>query len=105
LEQRVGMLDEDERGVGQADAAARTLEQRHAGLALEDRELLADRGGRELQRVGDRGDRAALVELAEQAQPAEIEHREGTLLIVVQISESFLMMRASRIAAMRSSGT
>ena len=74
LEQRLGVADEDERGVGQADPAAGALEQRHARLALEHRELLGDGGRRELQRVGDRGDRAARVQLVQQAQAAEIEH-------------------------------
>ena len=70
LEQRVGVPDEHQRGVGQPHAAAGALEQRHAGLALEHRELLRDGRRRELQRVGDRGDRPALVQLAQQAQAA-----------------------------------
>ena len=69
------MADEDERGVGQPHAAAGPLEQRHPGLALEHGELLGDGRGRELQRVGDGGDRAALVQLVQQAQAAEVEHR------------------------------
>ena len=84
LEQRVGVLDEHERRVGQAHAAARAFEQPHAGLALEHRELLRDRRRRELQRVGDRGDRPALVQLAQQAQAAEVEHRVATLPILRQ---------------------
>ena len=68
------MADEHERGVGQADAAAGPLEQRHARLALEHRELLGDGRRRELQRVGHRGDRAARVQLVQQAQAAEVEH-------------------------------
>ena len=80
LEQRVGVLDERERRVGQAHAAAGALEQRHAGLALEHRQLLGDRRGRELQRVGDRGDRPAVVQLAQQADAAEVEHSVGTLM-------------------------
>ena len=74
LQQRVRMLDERQRRVGQAHAAPGALEQRHAGLAFEDRQLLRDRGGRELQRVGDRGDRPAGGELAQQADAAEVEH-------------------------------
>ena len=42
LEQRVGVLDERERRVGEPDAAAGALEQAHAGLALEHGELLGD---------------------------------------------------------------
>ena len=74
LEQRLGVADEDERGVGQPDPSAGPLEQRQPGLALEHRELLGDGRRRELQRVGDRGDRAARVQLVQQAQAAEIEH-------------------------------
>ena len=69
------MPDEHERGVGQAHAAAGALEQRHARLALEHGELLGDGRRRELQRVGDGGDRAARVQLAQQPQAAEVEHR------------------------------
>ena len=79
LEQRIGVADEHERRVGQAHAAAGALEQAHAGLALEHRELLRDGRRRELQRVGDRGDRPALVQLAEQAQAAQVEHCIATL--------------------------
>ena len=75
LEQDLGVADEDDRGVGQAHAAACPLQQRHARLALEHRELLGDGRGRELQRVGHGGDRAALVQLVQQAEAAEVEHR------------------------------
>ena len=74
VEQRPGVADEHDRGVGQAHAAAGPLQQRHARLALEHRELLGDGRGRELERVGHRGDRAALVQLVEQAEAAEVEH-------------------------------
>ena len=42
IEQRFGMLDEHQRRIGQPHAAAGLLEQPHAGLALEHRELLGD---------------------------------------------------------------
>ena len=74
LEQRVGVPDQDERGVGQPDAATGRLQQRHACLPLEHRELLRDGRRCELQRVGDRGDRAARVQLVQQTQPAQVEH-------------------------------
>ena len=45
LEQRFGVLDEHQRRVGQPHAAAGLLEQPHAGLALEHRELLGDGHG------------------------------------------------------------
>ena len=60
-------------------AAPWALEQAHAGLALEHRELLRDGRRREPQGVGDRGDRPALVQLAQQSQAAEVEHRAATL--------------------------
>ena len=78
-EQRLGVLDQHERRVGQAHAAAGAFEQPHAGLALEHRELLRDGRRRELQRVGDGGDRPAFVQLAQQAQAMDVEHRAATL--------------------------
>ena len=62
------MLDQHARGVREAHAAPGALEQPHAGLAFQQRELLGDGAGRELERVGDGGDRAALVELLEETQ-------------------------------------
>jgi drug/metabolite transporter (DMT)-like permease len=104
-EQRFGVVDQHERRVGQAHAAAGALEQAYAGLALEHRELLRDGRRRELQRVGDRGDRAALVQLAQQAQTPEVEHRAATLPIHLQKSKSIVMRSPARMRAMRSSGT
>ncbi len=74
LEQRVGVADQDERGVGQPHAAAGRLQQRHPRLPLEHRELLRDGRRRELQRVGDRGDSAARVQLMQETQPPQVEH-------------------------------
>ena len=68
------MAHEDERRVGQTHSPPRPLEQRHARLPLEHGELLRDGRGRELERVGDGGDRPALVQLVQQAQAAQIEH-------------------------------
>ena len=59
--------------------AAGLLEQRDAGLALEHGELLRHRRGRELERVRHRRDGAALVQLAEQAKAAKVEHDEAML--------------------------
>ena len=80
LEQRAGVTDQDERRVGQPNASPGPLEQRHARLAFEHRELLGDRRGRELQRLGHRGDRAPGVQLVQEAQSVEIEHSQATLL-------------------------
>jgi hypothetical protein len=60
-----GVASEDERGVGEANPPSRPLEQRDAGLAFEYCELLGDRGGRELQRIGNGGNGPALVQLVE----------------------------------------
>jgi hypothetical protein len=74
------VVDQHERRVGQAHTTPGALEQAHPGLALEHRKLLRHGRRRELERVGDRGDRPALVQLAQQAQAAEVEHRVATLL-------------------------
>ena len=75
LQQRVGVIGQHQRRVREAHAAAGSLEQPHAGLALENGELLRDGRRRELQGVGHRGDRAALPQLAQQAEAPELEHR------------------------------
>ena len=68
LQQRVRVLHQHEGGVGQAHAAPGSLEQRHADLALQHRELLRDGRGRELERVRNGGDGPALAQLAQQPQ-------------------------------------
>ena len=90
LEQGAGVADEDQRGVGEPHAAPGRLEQRHSRLALQHGELLGDGGGRELERVGHRGDRAAGVQLVEQPQPAQVEHSQVTLLHLPNEAELFL---------------
>jgi hypothetical protein len=74
LEQRLRVARQHQPGVGQAHAAAGALEQPHAGVAFKDRELLGDRRGRELERVGDGGDGAAIAQLAQQPQSPQFEH-------------------------------
>jgi hypothetical protein len=74
LEQRGRVTDEDERRVGEPDAASRRFEQRHAGLPLEHRELLGDSRRGELERFGHRCDRPSRVELVEEPEAAQIEH-------------------------------
>jgi hypothetical protein len=84
------VLDENERGVGEAHPAPGALHELHAGLALQQRELLGHGRGRELQRVRDRGDRPARVELAEETEATELKHREERLLNQRHKSESIL---------------
>ncbi len=91
LEQGVGVVDQDERRVGEAHAAPHALQQGHTRLPLQHRELLRDSRGRELEGVGDRGDRAALVQLAQQTQTSELEHCEAMLLNYGYESESLLI--------------
>ena len=78
-EQRVGVRDERLRRRGQPHVAPDALEQRDARLALEQRELLGDRGRAVGQRFGDRADRPAGGQLAQQAEALEVEHREEEL--------------------------
>ena len=82
-EQRLRVVDQHERRVGQPHAATGAFEQLHAGLALEHRELLRDGRRRELERVGDGSDRPAFVQLAQEAQAVDVEHRAATLLSLV----------------------
>ena len=67
LEQRVGMTHQHDRGVGQPHASAGRLEQRQPRLAFEHRELLGNGRRREPQGLGHRGDRAARVQLVQEA--------------------------------------
>jgi drug/metabolite transporter (DMT)-like permease len=94
------VADQDERRVGQPHPSAGRLEQRQSGLALEHRELLGDGGGRELERLGHGGDRAAGVQLVQEAKPPEVQHSQATLLIHRHKPELLLMSRGLRIAAM-----
>ena len=73
-EQRVAMGQQHARDGRQAHAAAVGLQQRLAHLALQRGQLLGDRRGRQVQRVGRRRDRAAVGELAQRAQAAQVDH-------------------------------
>ena len=72
---RLGVPQERGAGGRQAHAAAVPLEQRHAGLLLEQGHLLRDRRGRVAQREGGRGERAVLGHVAQHLQPAQVEQR------------------------------
>ena len=74
-EQRLGVGDEHERGIGEPQPAPRGLEQRRARLALQHAELLRHRRRAVRQRLRHRADRPAAVQLVQQAKPAEVEHR------------------------------
>jgi drug/metabolite transporter (DMT)-like permease len=105
LEQRICVTYQDECGVGQPDASPGRLEQRHSRLALEHGELLGDGRRRELQCVGDRGDRAARVQLVQQAEPAKVEHSQATLPNSRYQPESLLRNVVGTIGTMSPTGT
>ena len=73
----LGAPDEQPRGGGEGHAPSLALEQRDADLALERGEVLGDRGGRVAERLGRGGDGAALGELAQHVQAADVEHCES----------------------------
>jgi hypothetical protein len=73
-------------GGGRQDhAPALALEERDPDLALERSEVLGDRGRRVAERVGRRGDGAALGELAQHVESANVEHREAELTLTLLI--------------------
>ena len=73
-EHDVGVADQDLGGAGEPHAAAVALDDGLADLALERGELLGHGRGREVERVGRGGDRAVLGDLAQDAQPADVDH-------------------------------
>jgi hypothetical protein len=74
LEHRAGVLDEDLRLRRQLDAPARLAEQLDAHLALEERELLRDRGRTLVQRGSHAGQGAAHLDLAQEPESPDVEH-------------------------------
>jgi hypothetical protein len=84
-EHALGAPDEQPRGGRERDPPPLSLEQRDADLALEGREVLRDRGRRVSKRPRGRGDRAALGELAEHVQAADVEHAKAQLMPGVRI--------------------
>ena len=81
----LGAPDEQPRGGGEGHAPPLALEQRDADLALERGEVLGDRGGRVAERLGRGGDGAALGQLAQHVQAADVEHCEAELTLTVTI--------------------
>jgi hypothetical protein len=71
-EQHAGVLGEEAAGVSQPHPAAGPLQDAHAGLLLQDGQLLRDRGRGVAEGGGDRGEGAPLGQLAEHAQAAQI---------------------------------
>ena len=77
-EDRLGVADEHLAAGGEADAARLALDQLHADLLLEPRDLLRDGGLGVVERLGGGGEGASQRDLAQDAQQAEIVHN-GTL--------------------------
>ena len=72
------MREQDPPGLGEHDAPCAPLEQRHARLALEHADLLRDRRGRVVQRLGRACQRSRPGRLPEDPETAHIEHgRDG----------------------------
>ena len=74
-EDGVGVAEQDAGGGREADAAAVGLDELLADLALERGDLLGDGRGGEVERVGGGRDRAAVGELAQGAQAAQVDHQ------------------------------
>ena len=81
----LGAPDEQPRGGGEGHAPSLALEQCHPDLALERGQVLGDGGGRVAERLGRGGDRAALGELAQHVQAADVEHWKAELTLTVMI--------------------
>jgi hypothetical protein len=75
LQHGLRVLDEELPRGRQRDRAPRAFEQWHARLPFQRAELLGDGRRRERDRLGDRGDRAAPGELAQEVELAWIEHK------------------------------
>ena len=67
--------DEHRAGRGERDPPAGARQQRHAGLPFQGGELLRHRRRGVVVRLGDGGDRAAVGEVAQEPQPADVEHQ------------------------------
>jgi hypothetical protein len=69
------VLHQPKAGIGQPEPAPDAFRQRNARLALELGQLLADGARRVGHRLGDRRDRSAGVQLAEEDELPEVEQR------------------------------
>jgi hypothetical protein len=70
----LGVARECQPRLGQPDPAAASLEQLRAGLALQHPQLLRDGRRAVVERCGDRADRPAITELAQESQAPQVEH-------------------------------
>jgi hypothetical protein len=70
----VGVLDQEECGVGQPDTTAVLLDQAGVGLAFELRDLLRHRRGGDVERGRGRAHRTVGRDRAQSSQAVEVEH-------------------------------
>jgi hypothetical protein len=73
-QEHLGVVDQDFRLRRESDPAAGWLEEANSGLALEGRELLRDGRRAEGHGLGNGGDGAAPVKLAQQPESMKVEH-------------------------------
>ena len=73
----VGVLEQQLAGGRERQAARAALEQPRAGLLLERRDLLGDRGLRQRERLGRARERAEPRDLAEREHAARVDHRHS----------------------------
>jgi hypothetical protein len=99
LRQHLGVPHERVRGLGQADAAADPLEELDAHLLLEAGELLGDGRRRVVERVGDRSDRAPMLELAQEPEAIRVEDHSCQLKRLRKESSLMLDGSAGRVRA------
>ncbi len=71
----LGVRDEDLGLRGQPDPAPHGFQQRDPGLLLQDRQLLRDRRRAVGEGLGHGGERPAVLQLAQQPEPVEVQHR------------------------------
>ncbi|MBA8950593.1 hypothetical protein HNR61_002206 [Actinomadura namibiensis] len=71
----LGVRHEDLRLRRQPHPPPRRLQQRHAHLAFQHRQLLGDGGGAVGQGGGDGGERSPVLQLTQQPESMEVEHR------------------------------
>ncbi len=76
-EDRIRVLAEGATGVGESYAARAALDELRADLALERGDVLADRGLREVERLGGGGEGAAGGHLAQDAHTTDVEHQSS----------------------------
>ena len=81
VERGARVLDEQRACGGQLRPAARAVDERRADLGLERRQVLRDRGLREVERVGRAGQRSVVGDRTQRAQAPEVVHKWSLSLV------------------------